>query len=154
MEEHINFTVYVKRNIINEDNDYRTEYDFIHTNVPMSYKGTFKTYFETNDVLSRFDIKKDDSYGICVDVNGHHNIDVNCQMIRILTDDATMKNVSQVPYGGAKAVRYLQIVPDKERWFKYVLLDDEQIEEAKKLMWEIEEHPLGRATKKRRGNTD
>lgn len=149
-KEFINFTVYVKRHIINENNDYRTEYDFVHSNISRSYKGSFKEYFDTHEILTRFDIDNNKSYSICVDVNGHHSIHDQCGMVSILLDDETMMNVNHMPYHTIKPARYIQIIPEEERWFKYIALDDTQIEAAKKIMDETEKEVFTRPSKKRR----
>lgn len=149
-EELINFTVYAKRHIINENNDYRTEYDFVHSNLSRSYRGSFKDYFGTHEILTRFDIDRNKPYSICVDVNGHHSIHDQCGMMSILLDDSIMLNVNHMPYHTTKPARYIQIMPDEERWFKYITLDDTQIEGAKKIMDEVEKEAFSRPTKKRR----
>ena len=142
---YINFTVYVKRHIINEENDYRVEYDFLHCNINRAYKGTFKDYFESSSILDRFDVNG--AYRLYIDLNQYQEISLDCHLISILSDDDRMLNISHVPYKGAQSVRYLQVAPDQEKWIKYVTLDDKEIEEAKKIMSEIDKQPF---TKKRR----
>ena len=149
-KELINFTVYVKKHIINESNDYRTEYDFVHSNLSRSYIGSFKDYFDSHGILTHFDIDKNKPYTICVDVNGNHSIHDQCGMVSILLDDRIMLNVNHMPYHTTKPARYIQIVPDEERWFKHITLDDTQIEAAKKIIDEVEKETFTRPTKKRR----
>lgn len=148
---YINFTVYVKRHIIDEDNDYRITYDFVHSNIEKSYTGTFKDYFDSNSLLSSLGV--DGPYRICLDVNEQHTVALCCQMVSLLLDDSLMLNVNQMPYRTAKSDRYIHIVPDNAKWIKEVALNDEQIEQARKLMSEIEEQPFLRPTKKRRTAT-
>lgn len=81
-------------------------------------------------------------------MNQFHGVMGSCQLIPILIDDTVMLNTTYTPFKGAKKTRYIHnIAPEEERWIKKVLLDEAQIEQAMKLMSDIEEQPF---TKKRK----
>lgn len=145
-DEYLCFGVFVKENIIDEDNNYRVEYRRMYTNVERTYKGTFTEFFEKSSMLKEMGITGD--YKIYLDMNNFHGVMGSCQMIPIISDDALMFNTADTPFKGANAkTRHIQIVPEEERWIKKVLLDEAQIEQAIKLMSDIEEQPF---TKKRK----
>lgn len=147
---YIQFTVYVKHHIIDEYDDYRVEYKFKHCDVANTYDGTFRTYFKEKSptLLNSLDVT--DDYRLCVDINQLHFIDEDCRMVQTLLDTDLVQNVNHIPYGGSKARRYIQVVPGNEKWLKYVQLDDEQIEDARKMIEQVEKQTFERPSKKRR----
>ena len=142
MEEHINFAIYVKRHIITEDNDYRCEFDFQYCQVERSSTVTIAEYLkQSTDILEHLGVTGD--YRIYYDLNCHSGAHHSCRLVPVLTAP-DRNHISQVPYGGTRSCVYLQLVPLREIWYKHVLLDDEQIEAAKKIMEDVDKRPFKR----------
>ncbi len=148
-KEYINFAIYVKRHIIDENNNYRVEYYTMHSNIDKSYKGSFEDYFKESSILKEMGVTG--KYDICLDMNQHIHVSQTCGIVRILEDADLINSTNDRPYKSmnANVTRYIHIAPEEEKWMKYVELDEKQIEQAKKLMSDIEERPF---TKKRKLN--
>ena len=143
-KEYFNYAVYVKRHIINEDDDYRTDYNFLYCNIEKTSTETISEHLGKTGIPKRMGING--TYSICLDLNEHHFVSENCIMSDILSSD-TLTSLCHVPHGGTKSVLYIQLVPDEEHWVKYIALDDAQIEEAKKIMSDIDKQPFKRRKK-------
>jgi hypothetical protein len=141
MEEYITFGVYVKRNIMDEANDYRCEFDFMYSNVALSCTDSITEYFTKHpDMLSRLNV--DGKYDVYADLNAHKGFCDTMRLVTVLTDEDVKS--SSPPYGSNKTCPHLQVVPEEEIWYKYVLLDEEEIAAAKKMLDEIEKVPFKR----------
>jgi len=146
LKDFINFQFCVKYMVIDQNNNIYSNDKTYNCQINKSNNDTFKSYI-TKDLLKWMDIKGE-NYRLSFDNNEHHIIDSSCSMISIFNDYLKKGNDNTID----AVTKKIYIIPENEIWIKYIELDEEEIELAKKAFLDnIEEKHY--IQKKRKINT-
>jgi hypothetical protein len=140
-KEFIEFKVYVAHHILDEDDCYQVQYEYMLCDIPSASTDSAVQYFERHhDILFRLRIEGD--YETYFDLNASNGFYKHMRLVRALQDRNAVRTSGLPTQHGYYPT--IQLVPKKEIWFKKVLLSDEQVDAAKKIIHEVEQRPFKR----------
>jgi hypothetical protein len=122
----INFQFCVKYYTIDENDNMSTRETSYNCQINKNNNDTFKSYI-TKDLLKWMDIEGEE-YRLSYDSNEYHMIHPSCSMVGIFNDFLKKGNENTID----SVTKKIYIIPENEIWIKYIELDEEEIELAKK----------------------